>query len=145
MRDLPHSEVTDKIIACMYQVHKELGSGFSERVYRRALAVLLRERGLVAVEEAQIRVYFHGKVVGTFYADILVNGVVLVEIKAVRELDALAESQILNYLKAAGGGVGLLINFGKTAVFKRRVMGDPNANLPNVIRKEGRPLSRLRQ
>ena len=122
MLDLTHYDVTDKIIACMYQVHKELGCGFTERVYRRALAVLLREQGLAVIEEARIRVDFHGKVVGTFDADIVVNGVVLVEIKAARELDAFAESQILNYLKAAGGGVGLLINFGKIAVFKRRVM-----------------------
>jgi GxxExxY protein len=142
MSDLPHSDVTEKIIACMYQVHNELGAGFTEKVYRRALALLLREQGLTAIEEARILVHFHGTVIGTFHVDIVVDGLVLVEIKATRELDALAESQILNYLKAAGGGIGLLINFGKRAVFKRRVMGDPNANLPNVIRKSGTPVSR---
>jgi GxxExxY protein len=142
MRDLAHADLTAKIIACMYQVHNELDAGFTERIYRRALAVLLREQDFQVVEEARIVVHFHGKVIGTFYADIVVNGLVLVEVKAAHELDALAESQILNYLKAAGGGVGLLINFGRRAEFKRRVMGDPHANLPNVIRKGAIPLSR---
>jgi GxxExxY protein len=122
---LLHRELTDRIIGCFYAVYRELGQGFSEAVYRRAMVVALQELALPAEEEARLQVTFRGVVIGRFWADIIVDGVVLVEIKALSELDGRATAQLLNYLKAAGGGVGLLLNFGNRPEFKRFVMGDP--------------------
>jgi len=130
--DFPHASLTGVIIDCIYQVSRELGPGFNERIYQRALAVLLRERGHEVCEEHPIVVHYHGERLATFQVDLIVDRKILTEIKAVVALDDYAESQILNYLKAAGGGVGLLVNFGKSVEIKRRVMGDPNADLTNV-------------
>jgi len=129
-RALPHSDITERIIAAFYAVRDELGYGFSENVYRRATAVVLCEDGLEAIEEQSITVAFRERWIGTFYADIVVAGVVLVEVKAAATIENYAQAQILNYLKAAGGGVGLLLNFGRQSSFKRFVMGDPTNSLP---------------
>jgi GxxExxY protein len=93
---------------------------------------VLRERGLFVLEEAPILVYFHGLRVDNFRADLVVEGKVLIEVKANRQLEPRDEAQTLNYLKSAGGGVGLLVNFGPQVIHKRLVMGDPHANLPNL-------------
>jgi GxxExxY protein len=122
---LLHRELTERIIGCFYAVYRELGQGFSEAVFRRAMVVALQELGIRAKEEARLQVTFRGVVIGTFWADIIVEGVVLVEIKALPELDGRATAQLLNYLKASGGGVGLLLNFGHRPEFKRLIMGDP--------------------
>ena len=129
-RALPHSDITERIIAAFYAVQGELGYGFSENVYRRATAIVLRSDGLEAIEEQSISVTFRERLIGTFYADIVVAGVVLVEVKAAATIENYAQAQILNYLKAAGGGVGVLLNFGRQGSFKRFVMGDPTDSLP---------------
>ena len=129
-RDFPHKEITQHIIDAFYEVYRELGYGFSETIYRRAIAIVLRDRGLAAVEEQSITVTFHGVRIGTFYADIVVAGVVLVEVKATASIENYAQAQILNYLKAAGGGVGMLLNFGREPAHRRFVMGDPADSLP---------------
>ena len=85
-------------------------------------------------EEVPLEVVFHGTVIGTFKADLVVDDVVLVEVKATPTIEPYNEAQLLNYLKAAGGGVGLLLNFGRSAAFKRRVSGDPYNSLPNLRR-----------
>ncbi len=121
---LLYRELTERIISCFYAVYRELGRGFSEAVYRRAMVVALQQLGVRAEEEARLQVTFRGVVIGTFWADIIVDDIVLVEIKALAELDGRATAQLLNYLKAAGGGVGLLLNFGNRPEFKRFVMGD---------------------
>lgn len=128
----PHADITQRIIGAFFEVHRELGYGFSEVVYRRAVSIVLRSAGLEALEETLISVLFRGTVIGTFYADIVVGGVVLVEVKAGATIENHAQAQILNYLKAAGGGVGLLLNFGREATFKRFVMGDPTNSLPTL-------------
>ena len=127
---LPHSDITKRIIAAFYAVHRELGYGFSENLYRRAVSIVMRDEGLEAIEEQSITVSFRGTLIGSFNADIVVGRVVLVEVKAAAAIEDYAQSQILNYLKAAGGGVGLLLNFGRQASFKRFVMGDPANSLP---------------
>lgn len=132
MRAYPHAVLTGMIINGFYRVYNELGHGYSEKIYRRALAMVLREMGLEAIEERQIKVVFHGALIGTFSVDIVVDGKVIVEIKAAREIEARDEAQILNYLKCAGGGTGLLVNFGPTLTYRRFVMGNPDANLPNL-------------
>jgi GxxExxY protein len=132
--DLPHADITEQIIGAFYEVHRELGYGFSESVYRRALCVVLRQRGCEAIEERILSVTFRGVVIGTFSADLVVNGIILVEVKASNAIERYAEAQILNYLKAAGGGIGLLLNFGKEPTYKRFVMGDNPANSLPALR-----------
>jgi GxxExxY protein len=129
----PHADLTGRIIDACYRVFRELGHGFAEKIYRRAVAIVLREMGLEAIEEREIKVHFHGALIGTYKADIVVASTIIVEVKAAKDLDTRDEAQLLNYLKCAGGGVGLLVNFGKTLEHKRRVMGDPQANLPNLL------------
>lgn len=130
---LKHVATTDRIIGTLYDVHRELGHGFSESVYRRAMALALRQAGAKVLEEAPIFVQFRGHLIGEFRADLIVDGCVLVEIKAGTEVQTYGETQLLNYLKAAGGGVGLLVNFGRSATFKRRVFGNAaEKSLPNV-------------
>ena len=136
VQPLPHADITERIIAAFYAVYRELGYGFSEHVYRRALGVVLRQDGLDAIEERTLYVTFRGFIIGTFHVDIVVANVVLVEVKAANAIENYAQAQILNYLKAAGGGVGLLLNFGKEATFKRFVMGDPTNSLPNLRRDD---------
>jgi len=118
----PHSEVTDKIIAAAYDVHNQLGFGFAEKIYENAMTIKLGQKGLKAVQQAPITVFFEGHLVGDYYADILVNDLVLVELKAVSELTNAHEAQILNYLKATGLKVGLLINFGTKLKIARRAL-----------------------
>ena len=129
---LPHFDLTSKIIGAFYKVYNELGYGYSEKIYRRALAIVLREEGLQAVEEQEVRVVFHGKVIGICFFDIVVNGIVLVEVKVSGERQISDEAQTLNYLKCAGGGTALLVTFGRELKYKRLVKGDPEANLPNL-------------
>ena len=135
--DLPHADITDRIIGAFYDVYRELGYGFSEVVCRRALALVLRQYGLEVAEERAIAVTFRGSIIGIFHADMVVAGVVLVGIKASSTIEKYAEAQILNYLKAAGGGVGLLLNLGREATYKRFAMGDDPINSLPVLRSQG--------
>ena len=133
MPEFLHAEITKAIIGAFFDVYHELGHGYSEKIYRRALAIVLQERGFDVIEERHIKVIFHGINIGTFYVDLVVDGKVVVEIKAARDLDPRDEAQTLNYLKCAGGGIGLVVNFGRELKYKRLAMGDPAANLPNLI------------
>jgi GxxExxY protein len=120
-----HSELTGKILKAFFQLHKELGYGFSEKVYQVALAFLLEEMGLVVEQQKPIRVYYHGKVIGEYVADMVINGVVLLELKAVESLSDSHAAQMLNYLKATEIEVGLLLNFGPKAEFRRKIYDNP--------------------
>ena len=115
------AELTGKILGAFFQAYKELGYGFSEKVYENALTLLLRELGLRVEQQVPITVYFQGQIVGQYVADIIVNGVVLLELKAVRSLVDQHSAQMLNYLKSTEIEVGLLLNFGPKAEFKRKV------------------------
>ena len=120
--DLVYKEITEQIIGASFEVYRELGYGFLERVYQRAMKVELELRGLKAEIEREIQVRYKGQVVGDYRADISVNDCVLVELKVAPELDTRDEAQLLNELKATGIKVGLLINFGRQkADFKRLV------------------------
>jgi GxxExxY protein len=116
-----HSELTGKILGAFFQLHKEMGYGFSEKVYQAALALLLEEFGMKVLQQVPLRVYFHGKVVGEYVADMLINDVVLLELKAVEKLNSAHDAQLLNYLKATEIEVGLLLNFGPQAEFHRKI------------------------
>ena len=116
-----HSELTGKILGAFFQVHKEIGFGFSEKVYESALEVLLLELEMVVEKQKEIKVYYHGKVVGEYKADMIVNDVVLLELKSVEKLIDAHDAQLLNYLKATEIEVGLLLNFGREAEFHRKI------------------------
>ena len=122
MKNYKHREITEKIIGAAYKVHNTLGSGFLEKVYQNSLTIELRTLGFSVEVEKPIKVYYHGEVVGNYVADIIVDGAVLLEIKAIKELSGIHEVQIVNYLKATGIEVGLLINFGRSVSIKRRIM-----------------------
>ncbi|MDT8421224.1 MAG: GxxExxY protein [Desulfuromonadales bacterium] len=116
-----HNEITEKILKACFQVSNELGCGFVESVYEKALLIALRDDDLVAVRQAPITVKFRKQDVGLFYADLLVEGNIIVELKATSSLLPEHIAQTINYLKATGKQVGLLINFGKPRLEYRRV------------------------
>jgi GxxExxY protein len=116
-----HSDLTDKIIGRAYEVYKQLGHGFTEKVYENAMMIKLPQKGLDVVQQAPIKVYFEDKLVGEYFADILVNNKVVLEFKAVSALSKAHKVQLVNYLKATDIKVGLLINFGEKIKIVRRV------------------------
>lgn len=119
---LAHHEITEQIIGAAFDVFRELGHGFLERVYQRAMLVELELRGIKAESEVDIQVHYKSRIVGDYRADLLVERCVMVELKVAPSLDGRDQAQLLNQLKATGMKVGLLINFGKDRVeFKRLV------------------------
>lgn len=118
---LPSSELTEKIIGCAYNVSNSLGCGFLEKVYENALAHELRKHGFQVSQQQKINVLYDEIVVGYYEADIVVNVCVIIEVKALRALDDAHKAQCLNYLKATGIRLGLLINFGTSRVEVKRV------------------------
>ena len=104
-------------------MHKELGYGFVEKVYKNALAIELGEVGIKCAVEVPLKVLYHGKTVGDYYADMIVDDKIIVEVKALSDLEPIHEVQLVNYLKATGLHVGLLINFGQSVKVKRRIFG----------------------
>jgi GxxExxY protein len=115
-----HEELTRKIIGCAYRVHNKMGSGFLESVYENCMLIELRKLGIEAAPQHPITVHYEGQVVGSFAADLFVAGLVIVELKAVRTMLLVHEVQLVNYLRATGMEVGLLINFGEKSVEVRR-------------------------
>ncbi|MBJ6979471.1 MULTISPECIES: GxxExxY protein [unclassified Luteimonas] len=113
--------LSGKVIGAFFDTYNELGHGFLESVYEAALAVRLEECGFDVRRQVPIDVRFHGQVVGQFRADMLVNDHFLIEIKAVLRIAPAHEAQLINYLKATGIRLGLLLNFGPSPEFRRRV------------------------
>ncbi|BAY08105.1 GxxExxY protein [Calothrix sp. NIES-2098] len=113
--------ITEKVIGCAFTVGNGLGCGFLEKVYENALAYELRKNGLLVEQQSEIEVRYDGIVVGQFFADLLVENLVLVELKAVKALEEKHFAQCLNYLKATGLKVCLLTNFGNPKVEIKRV------------------------
>jgi GxxExxY protein len=119
---LPYAHLTEAVIGAAFEVHGALGYGFLEAVYRNAMAVELRRRGLSAVVENRMEVRYKDEVVGTYVADLVVDDTVIVEFKVAEEYRKADEAQLINELVATGKPVGLLINFGRRKVeFKRLV------------------------
>jgi GxxExxY protein len=116
-----HEELTEKIIQAFYKVYNTLGYGFIEKVYENALAYELRKMGHIVVQQKKIKVYYEGHEVGDYEADITVDDLVIVETKAKESLREEHEAQLINYLKATKIEVGLLMNFGKTPEFRRKI------------------------
>jgi GxxExxY protein len=119
--DLLHKEITEKIIKCFYKVYNTLGYGLLEKVYENAFAIELRKIGFEVKCQFPINVYYESEIVGDYYADIIVNNLVIIELKATKLLNEDHENQLINYLKATKIELGLLMNFGKEAIYKRKV------------------------
>jgi GxxExxY protein len=134
---MEHEELTQIIIGCGYKVSNALGSGFVEKVYENALAHEIYKSGLKVQQQYQIKVFYDGIVIGEFAPDLLVAEKVLVELKAVRELDEIHMAQAMNYLKASGLQICLLINFGKPKVEIRRLVPYEiwQGKKPEILRK----------
>jgi GxxExxY protein len=119
---LLHERTTGRIIGATFEVHDQLGYGFLERVYQRALQVELLRRGATAEIEKRIQVQYKGVVVGDYDADLIVDGCVAVEIKVAPQYEKRDEAQLLNELKATGLKVGMLVNFGRTKLDYKRLV-----------------------
>jgi len=120
-----HADLTGRVIGVFYAVYKELRHGFLESVYQAAMEVALPGAGLAVERQVSVPVWFRGRQVGDFVADLLVENTVLIELKAVRALEPAHESQLLNYLRATPIEVGLLLNFGPKPQVKRLVFDNP--------------------
>ncbi len=125
-----HSELTGKIIGCAMEVHKALGNGFQEVIYQRALDIEMQEQGLIASREHEMDIFYKGIKIGNRRVDFFVEEKVMVEIKAVTQLEDVHLAQAINYLEAYGLEVGLLLNFGNRSLQFKRVM-KPAKNHPS--------------
>lgn len=126
LQDFKFKELTEKIIKIFYRVYNKLGYGFLEKVYENAMMLELKKDGIPAFSQSPIRVRYNGEVVGEYFTDILVDGKVIVEIKAASGLVDENEAQLLNYLKATDIEVGLLLNFGTKPEIRRKVFDNIN-------------------
>lgn len=125
MKEIPHSDITRKIIGAAFEVHKFLGVGFQEVIYQRALAFEMQQAGLSFAREAEQPIYYKGldEPIGTRRADFIVEQKVLVELKATQQLEKVHLVQTLNYLKAYQLELALLLNFGESSLsFKRLIL-----------------------
>jgi GxxExxY protein len=118
---LLHQELTDVIIRTFYEVYNELGYGFLEKVYQNSLYLELKNKGYKVEAQKKINVYYKGTEVGEYFADLIVENAVILELKAADGIVKDFENQILNYLRATDCEVGLLLNFGKKPEFKRKI------------------------
>ena len=121
---LKHVELTRQIIGVFLQVYRELGYGFLESVYRSAMVIALTDAGLVVEPEVKLHARFRGRPIGTFRADLVVEGTVLVELKAARAIDSSHIAQLLNYLRCTVIEIGLILNFGPTPKVRRLVFAN---------------------
>ena len=120
--------LSDRVIGCAQQVSNELGTGFLESVYEKALALELEERHIPFQRQCQLDVYYKKKLVGQYQADIVVEGKLIVELKAVPSFNAAHKAQVINYLRASGLSVGLLLNFGMPRLGIQRIVWNYNEN-----------------
>jgi GxxExxY protein len=124
-----HEEITGKIIKAFYTVYNTLGYGFLEKVYENALKIELRRMDLKVESQKNIKVHYTGYEVGDYFADLVVNDLIILELKAAEAICPEHEAQLVNYLKATGIEVGLLLNFGKEAQYVRKIFTNKNKKL----------------
>ena len=129
--ELLHKELTDRILQVFYDVYNELGYGFLEKVYQNSLYLELISRGFKVSAQKQIKVYYKGVEVGEYYADMLVNDLVILELKAADYIVQDFEWQLINYLRGTEIEVGLVLNFGIKPDFRRKVFENERKNLNN--------------
>jgi GxxExxY protein len=133
MDDFKHKQITDKIIKAFYKVYNALGYGFLEKVYENALFIELIEMELSVEQQKPIKVSYYGKAVGEYFADLVVNNQIIVELKTAENLSDAHVAQLLNYLKATEIEVGLLLNFGQKPSFRRKVFSNQRKSLASVF------------
>lgn len=131
--ELLHRDLTDVILKTFYEVYNELGYGFLERVYQNALYIELKNKGLEVVPQKKIKVYYRGNIVGDYYADLIVEDRIILELKAVEYIVEQFENQLLNYLKGTDCEVGLLLNFGKKPEFRRKIFENKRKTNKNPL------------
>lgn len=129
-KEYKYSDITEKIIGCAMDVHRSLGNGFQEVIYQRALAIEMELRGLSFSREHEMDIFYREQKIGNRRVDFFVEGKVMVELKAVIQLEDVHLAQAINYLEAYGLEIGLLINFGNTSLQFKRVM-KPKGNAKN--------------
>jgi len=118
----PDADLTERILGCAFRVHAVLGCGFLEKVYENALLHELRKSGLTAESQRPIQIHYDGVLVGDYFADILVEGRVILELKAVKRFEDIHIAQTLNYLKASDLKTALLLNFGTRSLEIKRLL-----------------------
>jgi GxxExxY protein len=123
-QQLLHHEITHEILGAFFELHSLLGSGFLEKVYSNGLVVLLQRRGLSVQREQSFNIMLHDVLIGRYRADLIVESKVIVEVKTGTQIDPPNVAQLRNYMRASGIQVGLLCNFGPSAVFKRLIDTD---------------------
>jgi len=122
-KNIVYKDLFYKIIELALKVHNELGCGFLEKVYENALMILLDREGIPAKQQAPADVYFQGKIIGKYYADILIDNKLILELKTVDTITNIHKAQVLNYLRATGAKLGLILNFAKPRFeYKRLVL-----------------------
>ena len=121
MNELLHKDLSNRIIKCYYTVYNTLGYGFLEKVYEHALLIELAKNSIFAEKQKQIKVYYDNQIVGEYFADIVVENSIIIELKATESLVPEHELQLINYLKASKLEVGILFNFGKKPEFRRKI------------------------
>lgn len=126
---LLHEEITNSIIRTFYDVYNVLGFGFLEKVYQNSMYLELKNRGLYVEAQKQIKVFYKGNIVGEYYADLMVNQCVILELKAAETMVVEFEWQLINYLRGTDVEVGLLLNFGKKAEFRRKIFENHNKQI----------------
>jgi GxxExxY protein len=119
-QDAKYKQLTERIIGVFYEVYNRLGYGFLEKVYENSMLIEFEKEKIPVIVQAPIKVFYEGKIVGEYFADLLVDDEVIVEIKATRVLAPEHEAQLLNYLKATDKEVGLLLNFGPKPEIRRK-------------------------
>lgn len=133
MTDLLHKEISKPILKVFYDVYNQLGYGFLEKVYQNAMYFELKSQGYKVEAQKQIEVYFRNQLVGEFYADLLIEDAIIVELKACEHLVNSHIAQLMNYLKATQIEIGLVLNFGETPEFKRLVYtNNRKSNIKNL-------------
>ena len=130
--ELLHRELTERIIGVYFDVYTELGFGFLERVCQTAVVIALRQAGLRVEQNVSFAVWFRGQLIGYFIADIVVEGRVLLEIKAKSALHAFDEAQAINYLRASSLEVALILNFGPKREYRRRILTNSRKSAPRT-------------
>lgn len=134
---LKHEALTEKIIGVFYDVYNELGHGFLESVYQEAMRMALTETGFNIEPQKALPVYFGGKKAGIFFADLVVDGAVILELKVARTVERIHEAQLRHYLKATDVEVGLLLNFGENPQFRRIFLDNEHKRLRGTPRERG--------
>jgi GxxExxY protein len=137
--DFKYKELTEQVIRIFYRVYNKLGYGFLEKIYENAMMIELKKEAIFAVSQCALKVFYDGEIVGEYYADVLVDNKLILEIKAGNHLVEENEAQLLNYLKATDIEVGLLVNFGPKPEIRRKAFDNSRKKISATIGENLRP------